>query len=684
MFNSALTAAIFWDLAPQWFVGPWLALVWLASLNRIYSWYRHRNRPARSKTGKRAASRATFWTTVCGIMWGGAGFVLFPYGTMVDQIFLTFVIGGMSAGVVASMSVLPNAVYGYVLTSVLPLIIRFAMGGESVSLIMAAMAAAYLVALALFTHNGNHAFRESLRFKLENRRLQVDIAATHTALADAIESSPGGLALYDADDRLIAWNGNYQSFFWPDAPGKLRAGLRFESLLRAYAKTREITNHQNAEDYIAERLARRKAPGASWETKIGDGRWVQSTERRTGSGGIVTISTDITDLKRRESDLAAKTSLLQGTLDNMDQGLIAFGPDLAILAANRRAAEILDLAPSDLAPGADFGATVRSTARRGDYGPGDHRKYVKNIRALIDRGDPLQFETTRPDGVVTEVRGSPSTGGGYVVMYKDITERKRADVALRSAKEQAEMANRMKSQFLANTSHELRTPLNAINGFSEFMLREPYGPLGDARYSEYVSNILQSSDHLLSIINDILDLSKIEAGRFELNESQVDLADVLRATTDLIGDHLKRSDVRIELAAGLGDFRLVADERAIKQIVLNLLSNAVKFTPDGGLVSIDATLDGHGNFILSVTDTGIGMAEKDKVIALSDFGQVENPLSRRFDGTGLGLPLARSLVELHGGSLEIDSEVGRGTTVRITLPPERVATSRSPVRRKRA
>jgi len=242
---------------------------------------------------------------------------------------------------------------------------------------------------------------------------------------------------------------------------------------------------------------------------------------------------------------------------------------------------------------------------------------------------------------------------------------------MRAAMEQAEYANRSKSEFLANVSHELRTPLNAVIGFSEILHQEMFGPIGKARYKEYARDIHASGVHLLSIINDILDLSKIEAGKFDLHESELDLSAVVAACVTLVRERAREGQLalRTELAAALPPLR--ADERAVKQILINLLSNAVKFTPAGGAVTVRARLDDAGNFLLSVTDTGIGIAEKDMAKAMAAFSQVDNTLTRKFAGTGLGLPLVRLLAGLHGGEMSLESKVGVGTTVTVRLPQRR-------------
>ncbi len=250
-------------------------------------------------------------------------------------------------------------------------------------------------------------------------------------------------------------------------------------------------------------------------------------------------------------------------------------------------------------------------------------------------------------------------------------EREEAYASLRLAKEAAEAANCAKSGFLATMSHELRTPLNAIIGFSEMMRCEVLGPLANEQYRGYVADIHESGMHLLQIINDILDLSKAEAGKLELNEDVFDLRDTIRSVRQLVGTRIRDSGLSdvVELAADLPLLR--ADERKTKQVLLNLVINAVKFTPSGGHIEIAGRFDPKTGVIVTVSDTGIGIAPGDMARVLEPFEQVVSSFTRSRQGTGLGLPLAKAIMERHGGSLEVNSELDAGTQVRVIFPPHR-------------
>ena len=267
-----------------------------------------------------------------------------------------------------------------------------------------------------------------------------------------------------------------------------------------------------------------------------------------------------------------------------------------------------------------------------------------------------------------------------------IMERHRVEAALLVAKQNAEdstetarralvvaqASDRAKSEFLANMSHELRTPLNAILGFSEIMKDEMLGPLGTAQYREYIQDIHESGAYLLDVINDILDISKVETGNLEISEGDVDLDDVVKKSIRLVQERARDAGVALKIEHKGELPGLFGDERLLKQCLVNLLSNAVKFTPEGGKIAVHIRQPKRGGLCLAVSDTGIGISEEDFDRVLSPFGQVESAYSGTYEGTGLGLPITKALIELHGGSLTLESEIGAGTTVSLNFPKERI------------
>ena len=313
---------------------------------------------------------------------------------------------------------------------------------------------------------------------------------------------------------------------------------------------------------------------------------------------------------------------------------------------------------------------------------GAETEFWRRHLAVLDRHEPFRdfAYSWKNHGLVgtASISGDPIFDDegkflGYRGTGRDVTQQIRAESGLREAKEAAEAANQAKSQFLANISHELRTPLNAIIGFSEMIAEGLAGPI-PAQQREYMGLVVQSGQHLLSVINDILDLARADSGKFELcDEPGIDLGQIAAATIALMRRKSEAGGVFLSSTVGTDLPRLTADPTRLKQILLNLISNAVRFTRPGGSVTIAARQTEEGGIAFEVADTGVGMTEDEVKIALEPFGQVDARLSREHEGTGLGLPLARRLAELHGGSLRVDSEKDRGTRVTVTLPPSRVS-----------
>jgi two-component system, cell cycle sensor histidine kinase PleC len=400
---------------------------------------------------------------------------------------------------------------------------------------------------------------------LVERTVEADLR-----LRDAIETIPEAFVVWDAQNRLVLCNSNFQELHnLPD--DAIKAGASYESVVAAGRKP-VVRSKVTSEG---------QSPGArTFEAQLDDGRWLHISERRTKDGGYVSVGTDITNIKRHEEKLMESEKRLMATVADLRHSQQKL---------ERQAEEVADLA----------------------------EKYAE--------------EKTR-----------------------------------------AEEASQAKSKFLANMSHELRTPLNAIIGFSEIMESGMFGPLGSDKYREYCSDIHQSGQYLLDVINDILDMSKIEAGRIRLDAEPIELEPFLNDAMRVVSG--RANDKRLKLTARIGrGIRLSADHRLLKQIMLNLLSNAVKFTPEGGRVTVRARKTAGGWVSISIADTGIGIPEEALARLGRPFEQVESQLTKSHQGSGLGLAIAKSLTELHHGSMRIHSTPGRGTMVLLRLPINRAA-----------
>jgi PAS domain S-box-containing protein len=297
-------------------------------------------------------------------------------------------------------------------------------------------------------------------------------------------------------------------------------------------------------------------------------------------------------------------------------------------------------------------------------------------RVRLEGPQTFEWQCRKKSGELfwTDISLSYADIGGVpavVAVIRDISERKRQELELGIAHQKISTANEAKSVFLANMSHELRTPLNAIIGFSDLMLTGILGPLGNSSYRDYIGEIHKSGLHLLALISDVLDLARLDAGKDVLHEEDVDLHNLIGEACRMVSAQAVQS--RLQIRNNIpGDVpRIHGDERRIKQIVLNLLSNAIKFTPEGGVVTVTAE-DAADGLCLQIADTGIGIPEADIKKVLERFGQVDSVYTRNHQGTGLGLPLTKQLIELHGGRLGIKSEVNVGTRVSVIFPPERL------------
>ena len=494
-------------------------------------------------------------------------------------------------------------------------------------------------------------------------------------LRTSLESIDQGVMVFGPGGGMRTWNQRYFDLLGVTSE-IAEVGVPVEKLCWHFADAGVFED--NSAEYVSQRTeAMMNCDPPQHEMAGPDGHTLDVRRTRMPDGGVTITITDVTSSKQDQEDLRKRSAELEAVFGNLDVGIAFFGSEGEMVAMNEVLLELQGLEPEQAANCRNIHEVLRLNARNGEFGPGDIDQLVEAHVEKAFGKVPNTYQRTRPNGTILEFRSFSMPGGGILVVCQDITVHQRSEQALRMAKEEAEMANRAKSEFLANTSHELRTPLNAIIGFSEILVGELFGPLGSPKYLEYSRDINESGEHLLSIINDLLDLAKVESGNVELAEERFLLSEVAGSIMRLT--RARANEGRVGLITELDpQIDLVqADQRAVKQVMLNLLTNAIKFTPEGGQVTIGT---GHSRDEASgeewvemwVSDTGIGMEEQDIPVALTPFAQLEGSFTRRFEGTGLGLPLARHLCELHGGTLAIQSILGEGTTATMQLPGNRL------------
>ncbi|MCW1843883.1 PAS domain S-box protein [Prosthecomicrobium hirschii] len=367
-----------------------------------------------------------------------------------------------------------------------------------------------------------------------------------------------------------------------------------------------------------------------------------------------------------------RSAELEAIVDTATDGVIMLDGDGQVLSANRAAEALFGMDRAEMmGQGLDELLAPESRRSAQDYLDGLARNGVASV--LNDGREVIG--QVRPEGLIplfmTIGRISSGAGSKFCAVLRDITQWKKSEEELTGARRRAEEASMHKSEFLAKISHEIRTPLNAIIGFSEVMLDERFGPVGTERYKDYLRDIHSSGSHIMSLINDLLDLSKVEAGKLELTFEAVSLADLAAECVAMMQPQANRERIIIRTSLPGSVPPVVADSRSVRQIVLNLLSNAVKFTPAGGQVIVSAALEDSGEVVLRVRDTGYGMTEKEIQAALEPFRQLHTARARS-TGTGLGLPLTKALVEANRAAFRIDSAVNQGTLVTVTFPVTRV------------
>ena len=525
---------------------------------------------------------------------------------------------------------------------------------------------------------------------------RAGLALQTETLSSLVDNLPIGVMLVDRCGCFMALNRAFLAINGI-APGAFKPGDRFEDCVRNMAERGEFGHEADTETLVAQVMTKATSgmPQHYERVLITTGHVIGVHRAPLPGGGFVSAYIDVTEARRREADVAAahallerQTAMLSTLVENLDVGVSLVDAEGRLVALNSAYLDLFGIPPGRFGVGDTYEACIRYMVEHGDHEIAAGETVDSTVRRVVAnamRPVPQKFERKRTNGRTIEIRRAPLPGGGFVTTYIDETDARQREADLTRIRAELEAqaaelaatahnlhaANAAKSMFLANMSHELRTPLNAILGFSEVMRDAMLGPL-DQRYRGYANDIHLSGAYLLRLINDILDTSKIDAGQMHLEQNRIDLAELIGECERLVLERARTAGVSLVCAIGRSFPPIAGDRLRLKQALLNLMVNAVKFTPAGGSVRVSASAARPHGIDIAIADTGIGMEPASIARALEPFQQLDNRLARRYEGTGLGLPLAKSLIELHGGKLTIESASGKGTTARIWLPPERL------------
>jgi two-component system sensor histidine kinase/response regulator len=626
--------------------------------------------------------------------------------------------------------------------------------------------------------------------------------SANSILLEALDAASEGFALYDPEDRLAYCNQRYRELIYPDGEEFIGIGQSFETIIRLAAEGGMVLDAEDrVTSWVQERLTRHRNPGPPHVQQHRGGRWIHIHERRLADGCLIAIYADITDLKSREAEVAAKSVVLEATLENMGQGISMVDGTGRFIACNRTFQTLMCLPPGHFEPGSRYDEFIGYSAGLGQFRTAGIDAINLAVPGTVRDALPDICEFVRPDGGIIEIRRTPVADGGFVATYTDvtehrrtiqalheseeryalamkganeglwdwnartneiylsdrarelagieaggasitpaawfarihpedvelyrrplvahlrgdtplytaeyrvrgrdgeyrwilnrglgvrnamaridrmagsirnITERKQAEMELRKAKEQAEAASQVKSQILANVGHELRTPLNAVIGIAE-VLEEEAQDFGRSDFAAGLKRIRGAGQHLLDLINQILDLSSLEAETLLLRAESIELMEVLQSAVASCRSLAEKNGNRLDLDCPQRIGRVFADPQRLRQVMVNVLNNACKFTHGGQvMVTVASREDVERRWLaIAVADTGIGMTCEQLANVFGPFAQADSSASRRYDGAGVGLAVSQRLCRLMGGDIDVASVPGQGTTVTVRLPVEK-------------
>lgn len=500
--------------------------------------------------------------------------------------------------------------------------------------------------------------------------------ARSAPLESILASIPHGICVYAPDGRLQMMNPAYVEIM-KGAPISIGETVDEIIVRRAAAgefgpgDPQDILRREKSRDLGRPGMRRRVRP---------NGTVIDVRTAPLPGGGHMSVVTDITQLNRAEEEAARRAGEMDVMLASIRHGIVLMSADHRVVASNPVATELLGQDPRLLRPGSNLADILRQLLATGDFGDHPDPQTFVRERLELDRRRPHASTLHTAKDRHLEVRSDPTSDGGFVLTLTDVTDEVRTEAELRNAKRAAEASNQAKSRFLATMSHELRTPLNAVIGFSDALMREATGISDPAQIGEFAQEINEAGRQLLSLVNNILDVARIDAGRFDLAADRIDLGRLLQIAARQFGQAARAAELTLSVDVEDNIPELRADERRLQQVVAHLLSNAVKFTGAGGSVVLSARADGLQWLRIQVADTGIGIAEADLGRVFEPFTQVEASLDRRFQGAGLGLYVSKALVEAQGGQLILTSKVGTGTLAEIRLPLKAQADASAPGR----